>query len=159
MWGWSRTMCGRPSEFFVDLPVGRNVLPYMLIDHLLSSRLQHYHHLQLCAILTNRTLNPEFISSLTSWISQETGVVKVLSTEHYRIREAANGGAENGTIKETRDRFKGYTVKEDVVSLSHLNAQAVTARRTDSTRVIGRLIRRTRSPWRNTTLLPPRLPP
>jgi hypothetical protein len=40
VWGWSRTMCGRPSEFFVDLHIGRNVLPYMLIDYLFSSRHQ-----------------------------------------------------------------------------------------------------------------------
>jgi hypothetical protein len=146
VWGWSRTTCGRLSKFSVDLPVGRNVLPYHL-------------HLQLRASAIKRTLNPEFISSLTSWIFQETGVVKVLSTEHYRIREAADGGSENGTIKETRDRFKGYTVKEDVVSPSHLDAQAVTSRRTDLMIVVGRLIRRTRSPWRYTTLLPPRPPP
>ena len=42
-------------------------------------------------------MNPEFISSLTSWVFQETGVVKVLSTEHYRQRESAEG---NGTVKE-----------------------------------------------------------
>lgn len=60
-------------------------------------------------VWTDSTLNPEFISSLTSWIFQESGVVKVVSTEHYR-QSLVN---ENGTaIRETRDRYTGYTVKD-----------------------------------------------
>ena len=43
-------------------------------------------------------------------------MVKVLSTEHYRLKDLGNGT----TVKQSRDRFAGYTVKEDVVSLTAL---------------------------------------
>jgi len=66
--------------------------------------------------IITRNLNPEFISSLSSWVFQETGVVKVLSTEHYRLKDLGNGT----TVKQSRDRFAGYTVKEDVVGLMAL---------------------------------------
>ena len=52
---------------------------------------------------------------------QETGVVKVLSTEHYRLRDLGNGT----TVKQSRDRFAGYTVKEDVVSLIALRSSGM----------------------------------
>ena len=43
-------------------------------------------------------------------------MVKVLSTEHYRLKDLGNGT----TVKQSRDRFAGYTVKEDVVGLMAL---------------------------------------
>jgi NADPH-dependent curcumin reductase CurA len=70
-----------------------------------------------------RNLNPEFIDSLTSWVFQESGVVRVISTEHYRLRDAVGDVVGNGTVgkvKESRDRFKGYTVGEEVVSVSSI---------------------------------------
>jgi hypothetical protein len=55
---------------------------------------------------------------VASWVFQETGVLKVISTEHYRMKEipAVDHSSEAEFAKESKDRFTGYTVKEEVVS-------------------------------------------